>query len=104
MVWLGGPCGVGGALVLGLACGGATGACTFGFLAPLLAFVTLEGRIADGTALVAVFARGHCLPLVLAGLFAGRTGRWLESRAARAGAVWWRRFAGASCWAWGFII
>ena len=83
-----------GALLLGLTYGGATGACTFGFLAPLLAVVVLEGRVAVGMALLTLFALGHCLPLLLAGVFAGQAGRWLARRELRGGAVWLRRGGG----------
>lgn len=83
-----------GALLLGLTYGGATGACTFGFLAPLLAVVALEGRVAAGMALLALFALGHCLPLLLAGVFAGQAGRWLARRGVRDSAVWLRRGGG----------
>jgi len=71
--------GVSGAMVLGLAYGVLSGACTFGFLAPILAVVSVQGRVAQGTALAALFALGHCLPILVAGSFAGAVGRCLES-------------------------
>ena len=73
--------GVFGALVLGLAYGVLSGACTFGFLAPILAVVSVQGRVVQGTVLTALFALGHCLPILLAGSFAGVAGRYLESAA-----------------------
>jgi cytochrome c-type biogenesis protein len=83
-----------GALVLGLAYGLLSGACTFGFLAPVLAVVTVGGEVVRGLVLTALFALGHCLPILAAGSFAGATSRYLE----RAGRSRWtlglRRGAG----------
>ncbi|KHK01903.1 cytochrome c biogenesis CcdA family protein [Desulfovibrio sp. TomC] len=73
--------GLPGALVLGLAYGGLSGACTFGFLAPILAVVTIQGQVARGTALAALFALGHCLPILVAGSCAGAVSRSLENAA-----------------------
>ena len=73
--------GLSGALVLGLAYGGLSGACTFGFLAPILAVATVQGQVARGTALAAFFALGHCLPILLAGSCAGAVSRSLEHAA-----------------------
>ena len=43
------------------------GACTFGFLAPMLGVIFLEGKMALGVVMIVVFGLGHCLPIVLAG-------------------------------------
>jgi cytochrome c-type biogenesis protein len=84
-----------GALLLGLTYGGLSGTCTFGFIAPLLAVIALQERIAAGVTLIALFALGHCLPIVAAGSCAGLVGRWLEHAAMRRGSVLFRRAAGA---------
>lgn len=59
--------GTSGALVLGLLYGLLSGACTFGFLAPVLAVMTIKGMVLKGTLMVFAFASGHCLPLLAAG-------------------------------------
>ena len=56
-----------GALGLGLAYGILSGTCTFGFIAPILAIITVQKEIMTGIALIMVFALGHCIPIVIAG-------------------------------------
>jgi len=56
-----------GALGLGLAYGILSGTCTFGFIAPILAIITVQAKIVTGIALILVFALGHCIPIVIAG-------------------------------------
>jgi cytochrome c-type biogenesis protein len=52
--------GLGGALVLGLAYGILSGSCTFGFIAPILALITIQQKIATGVLFILLFAIGHC--------------------------------------------
>jgi cytochrome c-type biogenesis protein len=59
--------GVHGAFGLGLAYGILSGSCTFGFIAPILAVVTVQNAWATGSLMMIMFALGHCLPIVLAG-------------------------------------
>jgi cytochrome c-type biogenesis protein len=59
--------GLSGAFGLGLAYGVLSGSCTFGFIAPILAVITIQERFAAGVLLIAVFGIGHCLPIVMAG-------------------------------------
>lgn len=73
--------GAGGALVLGLAYGTLSGVCTFGFIAPILGIITLQKEIAAGVAMLVLFGLGHCLPLVICGMFSARTMELLYSRA-----------------------
>ncbi len=87
--------GLSGALLLGLAYGVLSGACTFGFLAPVLGVVTLSGEVGWGLALTALFALGHCLPILAAGSFAGATGGYLERAGRGRALVLLRRGAGA---------
>ncbi len=88
--------GHGGALVLGLAYGVLSGSCTFGFIAPLLAVVTVQQRVAEGMVLVVLFGLGHCLPIVVAGSSAALVQRMLAVRAMQRGSIWFRRLAGTA--------
>lgn len=83
-----------GALVLGLAYGILSGACTFGFIAPILAIITVQKEVAKGLFLIIVFALGHCLPIVVAGSSAAIAQRLLAAKGMQAATIWGRRFAG----------
>lgn len=87
--------GVGGAFLLGLAYGVLSGSCTFGFIAPILAIITIQEKILTGAVLIVLFAIGHCLPIVVAGSSTALVQRWLENGAMRHGGVWFRKSAGA---------
>lgn len=69
------------ALVLGLAFGIGLGPCTFAFAAPVfaLAFFGAPRGVTLGAGLVAAFAAGHCLVLVVAGTLGGRVGAALAA-------------------------
>lgn len=56
-----------GAFGLGLAYGVLSGSCTFGFIAPILAVITVQKELATGILFIFLFAVGHCLPIVVAG-------------------------------------
>ena len=71
--------GAAGALVLGLAYGILSGVCTFGFIAPILGVITLQKQILTGLMMLTLFGIGHCLPLVLCGMFSARTMELLHS-------------------------
>ncbi|MBQ7739029.1 MAG: sulfite exporter TauE/SafE family protein [Desulfovibrionaceae bacterium] len=60
--------GWGGALVLGFLYGLLAGVCTFGFLAPMLGVIFVNGELARGVLMSVVFGIGHCTPIVLAGI------------------------------------
>ena len=87
--------GIGGAFLLGLAYGVLSGSCTFGFIAPILAIITIQEKILTGVALIVLFAIGHCLPIVAAGSSTALVQRWLENGAMRHGGIWFRKTAGA---------
>ena len=70
-----------GALILGLAYGFLSGVCTFGFIAPILGLITLQKEIVTGIAMLGLFGLGHCLPLILCGIFSARTMELLHSHA-----------------------
>ncbi len=61
------------AFLLGLVFGVALGPCTFAYMAPMLgiAFSVASVRLVYAVLLVAAYAAGHCLVIVLAGTFTG---------------------------------
>lgn len=83
-----------GALVLGLAYGILSGACTFGFIAPILAVITVQEEVAKGLFLIIIFALGHCLPIVIAGSSVAIAQRLLAAKGMQTATVWGRRIAG----------
>jgi cytochrome c-type biogenesis protein len=87
--------GVLGALVLGLSYGFLSGSCTFGFIAPILAIITIQGEIATGIVMILLFATGHCLPIMAAGSSTALVRKLLESSAWQGAGSWFRRGAGA---------
>lgn len=86
--------GLWGAFVLGLAFGILSGSCTFGFIAPILAIITIQEKIATGILLLLIFAAGHCLPILLAGSSAAAVRGLLASSSFQQGGVWFRKGAG----------
>jgi cytochrome c-type biogenesis protein len=86
--------GIFGAFVLGLAYGFLSGSCTFGFIAPILAIVTIQGEITMGIIMVLLFATGHCLPIMVAGSSTALVRKLLESNAWQGAGSWFRRGAG----------
>lgn len=71
--------GVAGAFGLGLAYGILSGSCTFGFIAPVLAFITVQKQIFTGMLFIILFAAGHCLPVAIAGSSAGLVKNIIEN-------------------------
>ena len=86
--------GLSGAFFLGLAYGLLSGSCTFGFIAPILAIVTVQEKILTGILLMILFGLGHCLPIALAGSSTAAARRVLDSRNMQQGAHWFRKAAG----------
>ncbi len=86
--------GLGGAFVLGLAYGILSGSCTFGFIAPILAIITIQEKIATGLLLLTLFALGHCTPIVIAGSSAATVKRMLANSSFQHGGVLFRKGAG----------
>ncbi len=86
--------GIHGAFGLGLAYGILSGSCTFGFIAPILAIVTVQQKIVAGSAMMLLFATGHCLPIALAGSSAAMVRRVTENSAWQGVSVWFQRSAG----------
>jgi cytochrome c-type biogenesis protein len=86
--------GLWGALALGLAYGILSGSCTFGFIAPILAFISIQEKMLTGMTYILLFALGHCLPIIVAGSSAALVKRVLENSAFQQGSLWFRRSAG----------
>lgn len=83
-----------GALILGGSYGILSGACTFGFIAPILAIITVQQRIIAGIFLISLFALGHCLPIVVAGSSVALSQKFVESKNMQKFTTWGRKFAG----------
>jgi len=83
-----------GAFILGLAYGILSGSCTFGFIAPILAIVTVQGEILTGTLLIILFGIGHCLPIAIAGSSTTWVRKLMENKQWQHGGTLFRRIAG----------
>ncbi|MCP4346665.1 MAG: cytochrome C biosynthesis protein [Desulfobacterales bacterium] len=98
--------GLTGAFILGLAYGLLSGSCTFGFIAPILAFITIQQKIVTGIILITLFGIGHCIPIAVAGSSTAMVKRILENSSFQQGGLWFRRSAGIAIGIFGiyFII
>jgi cytochrome c-type biogenesis protein len=85
---------ISGALVLGLASGILSGSCTFGFIAPILALITIQHQIATGILFILLFAVGHCIPIVIAGSSAAFVKGVMENSRWQGAGKWFRKGAG----------
>ena len=83
-----------GALILGLAYGVLSGSCTFGFIAPILAIITVQEQVATGIMLIILFGIGHCIPIAIAGSSTATVKRLLVHSTFGQGASWFRKGAG----------
>ncbi|MGE4401553.1 MAG: cytochrome c biogenesis CcdA family protein [Desulfobulbus sp.] len=86
--------GITGAFVLGLAYGVLSGSCTFGFIAPILAIVSVQAKVFTGVLFILLFAIGHCIPIVVAGSSTAMVKRLLVSSSWQQGGRFFRRLAG----------
>ncbi len=98
--------GISGAFVLGVAYGVLSGSCTFGFIAPILAIITIQQKVAFGVLLILLFAIGHCLPIVVAGSSGAAVRGVLENSTWQGAGKWFRKGAGVLIGALGiyFIV
>lgn len=87
--------GIHGAFGLGLAYGILSGSCTFGFIAPILAIVTVQQNVFAGSVMMVMFALGHCLPIVFAGSSTAMVRKITESTVWQGAGGWFRKGAGA---------
>lgn len=86
--------GIHGAFGLGLAYGILSGSCTFGFIAPILAIVTVQQQVVTGSVMMILFALGHCLPIMVAGSSVAIVRRHTETSSWQGAGLWFRRGAG----------
>jgi cytochrome c-type biogenesis protein len=86
--------GIYGAFALGLAYGVLSGSCTFGFIAPMLALVTVQQKVLTGVLMILLFALGHCLPIVAAGSSTALVRKLTENSSWQGAGNWFRRGAG----------
>ena len=95
-----------GAFALGLAYGVLSGSCTFGFIAPILAIITVQEKVGTGILFILLFALGHCLPIVIAGSSTAAVKKLLENSRWNGAGVWFRKLAGSTIVALGiyFIV
>jgi len=87
--------GLSGAFALGLGYGILSGSCTFGFMAPILAIITVQQEVATGILFILLFAVGHCLPIAVAGSSTAAVRRLVESSVWQGAGDWFRKGAGA---------
>jgi cytochrome c-type biogenesis protein len=81
---------------LGLAYGILSGSCTFGFIAPILAIITVQEKVMTGIILIILFGIGHCLPIVVAGSSTAVVKKLLENSEWNGAGVWFRKIAGST--------
>ncbi len=90
-----------GAFVLGLAYGVLSGSCTFGFIAPILAIITVQEKVLTGIVFILLFATGHCLPIFIAGSSTALVQKLLENSTWNGAGTWVRKIAGLTIMALG---
>lgn len=93
-----------GAFGLGLTYGVLSGSCTFGFIAPILAIVTVQRQVIAGSVMMILFALGHCLPIVIAGSSTAMVRKLTESIAWQGAGLWFRKGAGVMIALLGFYF
>ena len=86
--------GMAGAFILGLAYGVLSGSCTFGFIAPILAIITVQQKIFTGVVFILLFGLGHCIPIAAAGSSTTLVQRFLDNYAWQRGSRIFRKLAG----------
>ena len=86
--------GIFGAFVLGLVYGLLSGSCTFGFIAPILAIITIQKMVLHGVFLILSFALGQCLPIFIAANSTAAVRKLIEKQSFQTGSHWFRRGAG----------
>jgi cytochrome c-type biogenesis protein len=96
--------GMPGAFVLGLAYGILSGSCTFGFIAPILAIITIQQKVMTGIVLIVLFAIGHCLPIVVAGSSTAAVKKLLENSMWNGADLWYKKIAGTTIFLMGIYF
>ena len=86
--------GIHGAFFLGLAYGILSGSCTFGFIAPILAIITVRAsKSLRGILFILLFAIGHCMPIVVAGSSTAMVKVLMENSRWQGAGNWFRKGA-----------
>jgi cytochrome c-type biogenesis protein len=93
-----------GALILGLAYGVLSGSCTFGFIAPILAIITIQNKILTGVLFIVLFGLGHCIPIAIAGSSTALVRKLLQNNAWNKGSIVIRKLAGVCIGALGLYF
>jgi cytochrome c-type biogenesis protein len=88
--------GLPGAFALGLAYGILSGSCTFGFIAPILAIITIQQKVITGIFFIVLFGIGHSIPIAIAGSSTATVRKLLESSSFYEGGMWFRKCAGVA--------
>lgn len=85
------------ALILGLIFGIGVGPCTFAYMAPVLGvvFETAQNNLFTPLMLLIAFAAGHCLIIIVAGIFTGKVQGYLNWSENNKTLLWIKRFCGA---------
>jgi cytochrome c-type biogenesis protein len=87
--------GLSGAFILGLAYGILSGSCTFGFITPILAIISVQETFVAGLFFILLFGIGHCLPIAAAGSSTALVKRLLANSSWQQGGRLVRRMAGS---------
>jgi cytochrome c-type biogenesis protein len=87
--------GLGGAFFLGLLTGTVSSPCATPVLAVILAYVSTQGDILYGGALLFVYAVGHCALVFIAGLSVGLTESIVSSKGVNNFSMYSKKFSGA---------
>ena len=87
--------GLAGALALGLGYGILSGSCTFGFIAPILAIITVQQEVATGIIFILLFAIGQLsADHAITGSSTAAVRRLVENSAWQDAGGWFRKAAG----------
>jgi len=87
--------GIIGAFLLGLFFGIVSSPCATPVLVVILTLVASNGEVLYGTALLFVYAIGHCMLMVLAGTFTGFVEAFVKAKGVRNFSGWSKRIGGA---------
>ena len=86
--------GIVGSFMLGLFFGVVSSPCATPVLVVILTYVATKGQVLYGTALLFVYAIGHCLLMLLAGTFTGFIEAFVKQRGIVNFSVWAKRLGG----------
>lgn len=87
--------GIFGAFLLGLFFGIVSSPCATPVLVVILTLVASKGEVAYGTALLFVYALGHCMLMLLAGTFTGFVEAFVKAKGVQNFSEWSKRIGGA---------